>query len=303
MIPEKKFIEELFEYFYIHSAVLLLSQEGRTQPSNNRTYILERAKKQFGEKNVFHIVVPKKNKGGLNDFFSNIGNQLNISDSVDNSLFFLMNFEKILKTGKTYFLLIDEFDDGFEEARLELAGLVRILNERYLNIKILICGGELLADLYYTGKLSFLNNAEYIQWPEYTVKDVIHIFKKQYESFSLNIENAEKLLEFCGGNPLILNEILDLFYNFKKFDSFLFNNAINYSLLFKNQFVSLLNNCERNNLCQFLLKKEEVGYYTPYIYDPVLKGLYWKNLVKTDQKKLIWRCNNIRLAGLQIIGC
>jgi hypothetical protein len=57
-------------------------------------------------------------------------------------------------------------------------------------------------------------------------------------------------------------------------------------------------------LCRDREKKEKIGPYQPYLDDPLLKELYWKNLLQKDKsgKRLMWRSEALRLAVLRIMN-
>jgi hypothetical protein len=59
----------------------------------------------------------------------------------------------------------------------------------------------------------------------------------------------------------------------------------------------------KDRLCE-LLKKDVVTRFSPYLYDPLIKSLYWKNMIKKDSsgKNLVWRCELLKLVGRNIMG-
>ena len=53
-----------------------------------------------------------------------------------------------------------------------------------------------------------------------------------------------------------------------------------------------------------LLEQNDVGPAQPYLFDSLLRRLYWKNLLKRSEtrNRLLWRCGALRTAGRQILG-
>ena len=58
----------------------------------------------------------------------------------------------------------------------------------------------------------------------------------------------------------------------------------------------------KDRLCE-LLKQDIVTHFTPYLYDPLIKSLYWKNLIIKDSsgKNLVWRCELLKSVGRNIM--
>ena len=52
-----------------------------------------------------------------------------------------------------------------------------------------------------------------------------------------------------------------------------------------------------------LLTADDLGPDQPYLDDPLLRQLYWKNLIRPVAGRLRWRCTAIRDGGLGVLGC
>jgi nucleoside-triphosphatase THEP1 len=61
---------------------------------------------------------------------------------------------------------------------------------------------------------------------------------------------------------------------------------------------------QQQRLCR-LLRQPDVGPARAYLADPLLKRLYWKNLLKRSSTnyRLSWRCEALRRAGTEILDC
>lgn len=161
-----------------------------------------------------------------------------------------------------------------------------------------------MADLYYTGSLSFLNQAEAIEIPELTITDVYLMQKQLCPAQWLDKPMAQEIFDISGGHPRLIDYCLNLSLkerNTKKPDYL--------TILTQSPFVWQLfipfaqDQNRRERLCQ-LLQRDEVAISQPYLFDPLIRRLYWKNLLKRDPKNrhLLWRCDVFRIAGQEILG-
>ncbi|MCP4344345.1 MAG: toll/interleukin-1 receptor domain-containing protein [Desulfobacterales bacterium] len=298
------FVEELFELFYRKQAVLLLAQADRGQSAMN-SCLLKRAERLFGKENVLHLVPPYSPHTDMKNYFSVIGQQCNFSEVISDSAALTRAFENRLTQSRRLFVLVNGFENSCEEGREELAGVFRDLNERYYqNLRILICGGEKLADLYFVGTLSFLNHAEVREWPELNVNDICLIIEQSCSGRNISEKEAEELLNVSGGHPRLLEQCLDFLNSDACFDSDACQNALMQSPFVWQLFTPFVQDTViTKRLCQ-LLEQDQVGYAQPYLFDPLLRRLYWKNLLKrsSDGKRLVWRCEALQAAGRQILS-
>jgi hypothetical protein len=180
------------------------------------------------------------------------------------------------------------------------------LNEKYpQTFKVLICGGEKLADMYFGGILSYLNHAGIVEWPDFTFEDVKRIAAQRKDPISIDASTAEKLLQLSGGHPLVLDMGIDLYGKNKGFTGEELEEAAKQSYQVWQLFTPFMRDNEkmRRELCA-LLEREDVAPAQPYIYDPLLKRLYWKNLLRrsSNRNRLYWRCDILRKVGLHILS-
>ncbi len=172
MLPspnEDRFLNELFEMLHTKRAIILLAQEDRGQ-GRLVPGLMERAEKRFDRKNVFHVGPPYGRDVDLADFFATLAMQLNLGKTeINSSISFQQALERKLANGNGLFMMVSGFENASSTGQEQLAGIFRALNERYPHMfRIVISGGEKLADLYYTGALSFLSHAEVKEMPELT---------------------------------------------------------------------------------------------------------------------------------------
>jgi hypothetical protein len=272
--------------------------------------LLERAHLQYGIKNVLHLVPPFGRQVDMKDYFSLLAKQCGFTKDITGSVSLRAALEDRLAGDPTLFLMVSSFENSCEGGQEELSGVLRSLNERYpRNLRILICGGEKLADIVYSGSLSFLNHAEIKEWPEMTAADVQHFIKPECnteaQEIAIDDETAKKLLDMSGGHPKVLEACFRLYIQNPGFT--LQNLLVElYQSPFVWQMFTPFNRdpIQKQHLCE-LLKQQDVGPAQPYLYDPLLKRLYWRNLIKRNpsNRRLYWQCDALRIVGQQILGC
>jgi len=302
---ERVFIKDVFEQFHQRRAFLLLVQEDRWQTGID-TGLHAFAVGRFGETNVRRIVPPFGAHENLKNYFSLIADQSGFDKGIRSAGQLRAAIEHTLAGGETLFLLLSGFENSCEQGRLELSGVLRGLNEKYpQTFKVLICGGEKLADMYYSGILSYLNHAGIIEWPDFTTEDVGRLAGHKKDPVSIDAAAAQKLLQLSGGHPLILDMGIDLYGRNKDFtvedlEAEVMQSPQAWQLF--TPFMRVDANM-RQELCA-LLNREDVAPAQPYIFDPLLKRLYWKNLLRrsVNRNRLYWRCGILRKLGLHILG-
>lgn len=305
---EISFVEEVFELFTTKQAVLLPAQEDRWH-GGMKTLLLERAKNRFGENNVIHLVPPFGEKVDMEDYFSLIGKQCGFTRACTNPGMLQAAFEERLAASQELFLMVTGFENSLKQGQEELAGVLRGLNERYTRLKILICGGEKLLDLYYSGDLSYLNHADIKECPDLTAADVMGMAKNSWAGQGLTLdldkETAQRLLYMSGGHPRVLEQCFVLYAREPGFKESGLIEALLNTLFVWRLFIPFKKDPQqRQRLCQ-LLHRTDVGPARAHPADPLLKRLYWGNLLKRSSTnyRLYWRCEALRRVGLEILEC
>lgn len=306
---ETAFVEELFELFFTKQAVILLAQADRWQ-GGVKIRLLKRAKKQYGENNVFHLVPPFGGQVDMKDYFSLLAKQCGFARDINGHVSMRAALEERLAEKRPLFLIVSGFENSCETGQEELSGVLRSLNERFpRDLKILICGGEKLADIAYSGSLSYLNQADIKECPEMTAADVPRFLNDRCSNrtpgIDIHDDIAKKLLDMSGGHPKVLETCYGLH---RQNPSFTLEDLT--AALVQAPFVWQLfmpfnrDPVQKQRFCH-LLEQQVVGSAKPYIHDLFLKRLYWKNLIKRgpSNRHLYWRCEAVRLAGRQILEC
>ena len=300
---EKAFLNDFFEMFLTKKAVLLFSQAHRLK-GILRQSILDHARELFGDTNVCDVIPPYSPDADLKVYFSNIADQCGFSETIDTAVDFSTEFGKRMQNHGRQFLLITGFEHSNEEGQKALAAELRILNERFHDtFYLLICGGEKLSDLYYTGTLSFLNQAEAYDLPDLTINDVFLLMEEQQCPCKISRQTAQDMLTHSGSHPRLITQCFDFI---DKQGNFLHEKYIEtqkMSPFVWQLFTPFVRDPEnKGRLCE-LLNQEIVTHFSPYLHDPLIKSLYWKNLIKKDSsgKKLIWRCELLKAIGREIL--
>lgn len=299
---ERLFFDKLFNMFHLYKYILLFAQEHREIIRTQRNLIAQ-AKDFFGAENVFHIVPPHQEIMTKETFFSIVGAQCKSPDKITDSIGFMNLIEHKLHDLKHILLLITRFEQGNEPGCVSLARTLAGLYEQYgPSLNILVSGGEKLARMYYQEiDLSLLRKAGVIEWPELTVDDVRVWCAEQWFSHEI----AEQLFQIAGGNPRLLQEGFEFCRNGKTLDIDKCFKNLQFSHYLHASFSFYIKDENGRQRLWNLLQKEDVGPYMPHSEDPLLRHLYWKNLLKRseDGQRLVWRCKVIREAGKQALRC
>lgn len=302
---EWDFIKDIFDRFDDKRAVLLLVQEDRWIAGID-TELQSFAIDRYGQNNVRRIVPPFGAQENLGNYFSLIGVQAGYDKGIRTAAGLHLAIEHTLANGQTLFLMLRGFENSCETGRNELAGMLRALNEKYSQaFKVLICGGEKLADMFFGGILSYLNHAELKEWPDLTTEDVKRIAGQKKNAISMDAGDAERLLRLSGGHPLILDMGIDLYRKNKEFPDGELEAAAMQSPQVWQLFTPFMREDKQKQLelCA-LLEQEDTAPAQPYIHDSLLKRLYWKNLLRksSNRNRLYWRCDILRNVGRHILS-
>jgi len=296
------FLYEQFERFHQAQAIILLAQAYRITPlilGNIEQSLQER----FGIENTYHLVPVAGNTVEPATYFSHLAQQLNLSEKVENGAQFESILDRKLKNGEHLGLLISSLEKGDGHRATELASLLRNLLEHHqLSFHLLFCGGQKLAELRFAnGDLSLLNCAAVGYWPELTGPDVQQFYEQAYsEQPSLTDEQAQALLEVSGGHPTLLAHCFDYWAKDQLIETY--SQQLQQEDVLVGAFTPFLNKPDLAQQMVERLAKLDICPATPYIYDELLRQLYWANLLVKREGRLVWRCEAILQAGMSILG-
>ncbi|MBI1771629.1 MAG: hypothetical protein HYR68_04645 [Burkholderiales bacterium] len=287
---------------------LLLSQAHWGQPPF-REKLLARARAQYGEKATLHIQPPYSISADSSEYFAAIGRQCGFAD-VNSDYGFEAALEQRLNAGERVFCLVSRFEQGTPALRESLAGILRSLSEMHGGrLHLLLCGGEMLADLKYrSGDLSLLNIAHVIHWPDASTDDLHILVKQRWPEYVIASSRMTALASMCGGHPALFEEGMQWLVDNQdsmENDASTLRTYLTHSARLWQTFLPLTQNPASLIRLRTLLAAEDLGRARPYLQDEDLRRLFWGNLVHVrgsgDQARLYWRCDIIREAGLMVL--
>ncbi len=288
---------------------LLLSQAHWGQPPF-RQELLNRARAIYGDSSVIHIQPPFSVSTASEDYFSAVARQCGF-EGVTSDYEFEAALEARLQRGDRLFCLVSRFEQGTSELRETLAGILRSISEMHDGrLHLLLCGGEALADLKYrSGDLSLLNIAQVSYWPELTLADLTLLAEQQWAAAISATTRLDLLLELCGGHPALAEEALQWLCNHpvKEFSTALarLHSQLAMSPRLWQTFLPMIEQEGDRSRLRDWLAADELGRARPYLPDPQLRRLFWNNLIcargEGEAARLVWRCDVIRQAGLQVL--
>jgi len=213
---------------------------------------------------------------------------------------------KQLTGDERLFLLISSLRKCSDAERRRLAGILRGLSEAHDDaLRMVLVGGEGLAELKFAeGELSLLSHAEPIPWPEFNIGDLMALAWRDRPSLELVPEEAQVVLEATGSHPRLIQEALRCRAKGAPLTACTRNLANSRQI--EAQFVVLTRDSEDAQRIVDWLGQNELGPYCGWIPDPLLRRLYWKNLLRADgpagAERLVWRCPAIIEAGRRVLG-
>ncbi len=298
------FFDEVFNALDMSSILLLLAQADRASGSVIQG-LLERAQERFAESNTFHLTPPFDPRASTDDYFCLLARQCGLGGEGISSVGFESALYARLASGEPLFLLISGFENGSDEGRRLLAGTLRNVTEKHpQDLRVLICGSEKLADLKYAqGTLSMLNHAEVREWPELTPADVQALQAQTSPSEKLPGAEATRVLKASGGHPRLLRYCLEQRHKQGSLNEPTYRDLLAKSPIAFQLFAPFRSNPEVVAKLRTWLGQDELGPSEPYLFDDLLRRLFWRNLLYVCNGKLRWRCEALKSAGRRVLDC
>jgi hypothetical protein len=298
-LDESRFIESLFERFYTYNLVILLGQAQREQPAS-RELLWKTALERYGPERVLHLVPLSGESVETGRYFADLGRQCKAETPITDGAGLIEHIDGRMAEADRLFILVNGFEGGPKQGSEELAGAFRNLTERHgRKLHILICGGEKLAELSIFGELSMLTAAKIEEWPELTVADIQALHPKGI----MEPATAQHILEMTGGHPRLVQECMAFFGSDGRFDDIRCKEALRNSRFIERIFLPFSRQSDKLKNLKKLLKLDDVGVFSIFIQDDILRRLYWMNLLRknNDGKRLRWRCPLIRQIGESVL--
>ena len=295
----RSFVDQVFARLRTNPVLMLLTQAG-TDQGPIASQLLARAREDHGAEDTLHLRPPYSQAADSRDYFSALASQCGFSEQVTSAVHLEAAMEDRLRAGQSLFLLITRFEHGADQQRHELAGVLRALNEQYQrSFTVLLCGGEKLAEKkFLEGDLSLLNIAAYLYWPEPQVEDVCRLYRQWFEQ-DLDEEIAARVLDLSGGHAQLIAECLSCLEAGESLDGCrekLTSQDVAWQL-----FSRVTRDPEHRAGLRECLDGTDLGTARPFPAEPLLRRLYWDNLLKRSGtgagERFVWRCDLVREVG------
>src|SRR5215831_96983 len=295
---EHTFLEAVFTQSETGRPLMILAQADINTQIYGRA-LRRRAETLYGADSVFHIFPPNSSRADSAAYFGRLAKQCHLERDITESWHWAEALSQKLDSEQDVFLLVTGFENGPAESRGELAGELRQLNERYRALRVVMMGGEGLAALKYaSGSLSLLNIAEELPIPQLTHRDLHHLFGQQYRQLNLSPQQLQTVLEFTGCHPRLLP-----YYLQQGADSAqACEQVLRQSPLPTQLFTRFHAEKDRLLLCA-LLAQPELGRFTLWSDNELLRRLYWANLITRRGQNFVWHCEFIRQTGREVLEC
>ncbi|HRJ54568.1 MAG TPA: toll/interleukin-1 receptor domain-containing protein [Candidatus Thiothrix moscowensis] len=297
---QRSFVEDIFTYVDGGMPVMVLAQEG----FNTQHYaqaLKEKAESRYGENNVLHIFPPASLKASSDQYFARLGKQCGFAADIASSWEWSEAMEQRLLDGDELFLLVTGFENGAEDARRDLAGELRGLIEAHpLEFRLVMIGGERLAAMKYEhGAMSFLNKLEEVPLPSVCMEDVRALYLARQGELTVSDTVLQEVLAFSGQHPRLVEACLRAIERGQ--DDW--QASVEASNLPGQLFARFQDGKDQTSLCSYL-QQVELGRYSTWPQDTLIRRLYWQNLLVGNTKgRLVWRCELITRIGKELLGC
>jgi hypothetical protein len=288
-----------------YPVMLLLTQANLGEPPF-REALLAQAKAVYSPENVLHLQPPYSTSADVNTYFADLGKQCEL-ESVTDDCDFEQALQARLEQSECLFLLVSRFDQGVPALREQLAGMLRSLSDRFTQqLHVIFCGGEKLARLkYQQGDLSLLNIATVEQWPELGRNEVYALRDYHFNGLQLDDKLVEQLLTISGAHPQLLNECLNLRQQEPSLPLPAYPQRLSQCQCIWTALVPFTQDSTNRHRIEQLLQQDLLVKAQPFILDPLLRRLYWNNVLverETNKEKyLYWRCEALKIGGRNIL--
>lgn len=301
---ERHVIKHAFSQLLSEQAVVILAQEGLGSPAL-AAEIRKHAVERFGD-NAVHQLSPSyvTAEDGLAPYFESLLSQLNLPTRDASPLNFDRRLARRLESGEPMCLLFTGIEHSPPLALKSLCGVLRSLNDRYGQPRILMCGGERLCEMRYANGIhSFLSHAQEELWPDPGVPEIQAEASAQ-DCGSLAPGLIALLQELTGGHFGLLRELLRHVKVGERSRDALTRVVLDSPTIWA-AVVPLHASEEARRFLRSIIDREELGEAPRYIFNPTLRRIYWLNLVQRQQSgdrlRLVWRSRAINEAVRRII--
>jgi hypothetical protein len=301
---EQQIIERSLEPLFNAKAVVLFAQE-RPDSSTAHLEIVRRAKIRFGDDGVIRFVPSYvAPEDGVVPFFESLSIQAGFPGENASPQSFQRHFSKRLDGARRLCAIFTKFEHSTPAALDLLCGILRALNERHDNLRVVILGGERLSELRYgRGALSYLNHATAMDWPDPDNDEIRQ--ELRLSDMDVSGELFDAALSASGRHLGILVDLVRTADGSESTPDSLAAQVIECPTLWAAVNPMREDDAVRARLV-VLLEREDLGRADPYIQDPILRRLYWLNLITRRRSprgnRLVWRSKPVREAIREIVA-
>jgi predicted metal-binding protein len=293
-----------------HLAILMITRD-RVQPAVINMFL------QYAETNyyskILYVSIPMGQDITEANFFKSIAFNCELTDDmVSCSTSFeiaLKRYFKQYKDSKPIFILIQRFDKGHTEYTRRLVNILRDIVDspdinQLVTVHILALGGETIYEYKYMEhqKFSAFNIAYSHEWPEISVEELKAFVAQFYSNLDLKKEKIDEFLTVCRGNFNLLRACMQIHVEKPQLDVNKYPDEHIWKRYLLDMFEDLYNppfheeekSAWQRESLELYLRDSEVGYSEELLTKPLLRRLFWRNLLTgsglpTSETKLTWR--------------
>ena len=268
--------------------------------------VRERAKERFGPGQALDLAPPRGPNATEAEFFGTLGRRAGMQPVPQGAGAFESRLEDRLAAGERLFLLISGLDSCSDAGRSQLAACLRGLSDFHGDaLRLVLLGGEGLAALKYAqGDLSLLSHAEPRHWPEWNTGDLMDQARRFTPPLDLSAEEALAILTASGGHPRLILDALRLRAKGRPLPECI--RRLEHSSQIEAQFSAIAQDPGQRRDLKDWLARSDLGAFRTWIGNPLLRRLYWLNLLRAEgpagQERLVWRCPAVVRAGLRVLS-
>ncbi len=286
----------LFELLAHDPLVLLLLQEHHDLLRALGLILHQVQEEQVDLHRVHHIILPTSRHIGLDTFFSRLGPQCEIRESIVDAAAWEAAIHDRLSHGEQMLLIISGWGRGLEEGRQELGRFLDSLTRQFNSLRAVLIGGQDLAALKFGSEASFLYNAEHLFWPEFDAEDIRRLAISDFPELTLPKAHAQELLELTGGHYRLLRACLRALDAGREISERILADVL-WSL-----FTPFRDRPEVRAKVIEWLKVESPAPYEPWPSDVTLRKLFWSGALADRADRLVWRSAIFQRVGLRVLS-
>jgi hypothetical protein len=283
--------------------VMLLTRDGRN-PGRIAGELVEAARQSYPAGNVRHVTPLCLGTGDdLAPYYRSLAVQAGLGDGIDSAGAFGVVLQRLRRDGR-WLLVVSAFEHGAAAAQDTLARTLRTQTETNPGFSVVLCGSEKLHKLKYdNGDHSTLSSAVSVDWPELALSELRGLCPAHWMDSHGDV--LERVLTVSGGHPAIAHELLD-----KVVEGFgdslpALEDTLQQSEALCAALVPMVRPDDDRAVLRRLVGLDDLGPAQPYVFNTMLRRLYWRNLIRVEEvsgkRRLVWRSPAIRDAVRTVI--